>query len=115
MWKSNQNPMFRSKFSEDIFLQKYAHEGCETWGELCKTLVQDVMQDKVSKDKKDQLINYMQDLKFIPGGRYLYYAGRSHVYRLVGVSVLIIQYTVLVVVCYTALVVLHLAHCLKCK
>tara|TARA_R110002110_G_scaffold395190_1_gene609702 strand:- start:1007 stop:2683 length:1677 start_codon:yes stop_codon:yes gene_type:complete len=78
MWKSNQNPMFRSKFSEDIFLQKYAHEGCETWGELCKTLVEDVMQDKVSKDKKDQLVSYMQDLKFIPGGRYLYYAGRPH-------------------------------------
>ena len=78
MWKSNQNPMFRSKFSEDIFLQKYAHEGCETWSELCKTLVEDVMKDKVSKDKKDQLISYMQDLKFIPGGRYLYYAGRPH-------------------------------------
>ena len=77
-WKSNQNPMFRSKFSEDIFKLKYAHEGCETWASLCETLVEDVMGKDTSADDKDQLIEYMQDLKFIPGGRYLYYAGRSH-------------------------------------
>ena len=35
--------MFRSKFSEDIFKLKYAHEGCETWASLCETLVEDVM------------------------------------------------------------------------
>ena len=77
-WKSNQNPMFRSKFSEDIFKLKYAHEGCETWASLCETLVEDVMGKETSTDDKDQLVEYMQDLKFIPGGRYLYYAGRSH-------------------------------------
>ena len=77
-WKSNQNPMFRSKFSEDIFKLKYAHEGCETWASLCETLVEDVMGEETSKEDKDQLTLYMQDLKFIPGGRYLYYAGRTH-------------------------------------
>jgi ribonucleoside-diphosphate reductase alpha chain len=77
-WKSNQNPMFRRKFSEDIFKLKYAHEGCETWASLCETLVEDVMGKETSTGDKDQLIEYMQDLKFIPGGRYLYYAGRSH-------------------------------------
>tara|TARA_R110000824_G_scaffold112851_3_gene262279 strand:+ start:6562 stop:8214 length:1653 start_codon:yes stop_codon:yes gene_type:complete len=69
--------MFRSKFSEDIFKLKYAHEGCETWASLCETLVEDVMGKDTSKEDKDQLTLYMQDLKFIPGGRYLYYAGRA--------------------------------------
>ena len=77
-WTSTQNPMFRSKFSEDIFLQKYAHEGCETWQELCSVLVQDVMKDHATKGEKSQLIQYMTELKFIPGGRYLYYAGREN-------------------------------------
>lgn len=75
-WRSNQNPMLRSKFSEDIFKLKYAHEGCETWTSLCETLVEDVMGNETNKEDKSQLVEYMQDLKFIPGGRYLYYAGR---------------------------------------
>lgn len=75
-FRSNANPMFRSSFSETIFKQKYAHEGCETWNDLCRTLVEDVCGDDMSKGDKAQLTNYMQDMKFIPGGRYLYYAGR---------------------------------------
>lgn len=67
---------FRSKFSEDIFNHKYRHEGAETWPELAKTLVEDVCRDKLSQDDKDQLVQYITEMKFIPGGRYLYYAGR---------------------------------------
>jgi ribonucleoside-diphosphate reductase alpha chain len=67
---------FRSKLSQDIFLKKYRHEGCETWPDLAKVLVEDVCQDKLSKEDKDQLANYIRDMKFLPGGRYLYYAGR---------------------------------------
>ena len=70
--------MFRSKFSEDIFKHKYAHTGCETWSSLATVLVEDVCQDKMSKEDKDDLVNYITDLKFIPGGRYLYYAGRTN-------------------------------------
>tara|TARA_R100000664_G_scaffold6062_2_gene11005 strand:+ start:4071 stop:5726 length:1656 start_codon:yes stop_codon:yes gene_type:complete len=70
--------MFRSKFSEDIFKHKYAHTGCETWSSLATVLVEDVCQDKMSKEEKDDLVNYITDLKFIPGGRYLYYAGRTN-------------------------------------
>ena len=77
VWRSNKNPMFRSKFSEDIFNQKYAHPGADTWAELSKTVVEDVCQDKLTKDEKDQLSLYIETLKFIPGGRYLYYAGRN--------------------------------------
>lgn len=81
-YKSNLNPMFRSKFSEDIFNHKYKHEGAETWGALAKTLVDDVCSvagdQGMSKEDKDQLITYIREMKFIPGGRYLYYAGRSN-------------------------------------
>ena len=80
-YKSNLNPMFRSKFSEDIFNHKYRHEGAETWAALAHTLVEDVMSaggDAVSKEDKAQLEEYIRDLKFIPGGRYLYYAGRPN-------------------------------------
>lgn len=81
-YKSNLNPMFRSKFSEDIFNHKYKHEGAETWGALAKTLVDDVCgvagDQGMSKEDKDQLITYIREMKFIPGGRYLYYAGRSN-------------------------------------
>ena len=77
-FRSNENPMFRSKFSEDIFKHKYAHTGCETWSSLAAVLVEDVCQSKMSKEDKDDLVNYITDLKFIPGGRYLYYAGRTN-------------------------------------
>ena len=77
-FRSNENPMFRSKFSEDIFKHKYAHTGCETWSSLAGILVEDVCRKKMSKEDKAALSNYITELKFIPGGRYLYYAGRPN-------------------------------------
>ncbi len=77
-FKSNLNPMFRSKFSEDIFNHKYAHEGAETWDALASTLVEDVCSEFLQKDDVQRLYEFIRDLKFIPGGRYLYYAGRSN-------------------------------------
>lgn len=68
--------MFRSKFSEDIFKQKYAHQGCHTWADLAKTLVDDVCGEFLPKDELDDLTEIITNLQFIPGGRYLYYAGR---------------------------------------
>ena len=77
-FRSNENPMFRSKFSEDIFKQKYAHHNCETWDALASVLVDDVCQTYMTKDEKEELKRIITDLKFIPGGRYLYYAGRDN-------------------------------------
>jgi ribonucleoside-diphosphate reductase alpha chain len=81
-FKSNVNPMFRSKFSEDIFNHKYAHAadyaGAETWERLAWTLVQDVCGDYMAPSEMEVLYEAIRDLKFIPGGRYLYYAGRPH-------------------------------------
>ena len=80
-YKSNLNPMFRSEWSEKIFNQKYKHQGAETWTELAGTVVNDVCSvagKAFSQEDKDQLEEYIRDLKFIPGGRYLYYAGRDN-------------------------------------
>ena len=83
-FKSNMNPMFRSKFSEDIFNLKYSHTGCDTWEQLSRVLVEDVCGNLRSgeealmrKEERKQLQAYITDLKFVPGGRYLYYAGRD--------------------------------------
>lgn len=75
-WTPTHGKMFRSKLSEDIFINKYKHQGCETWDDLCRVLVNEVVKDRIPKEDKDDLIRYMQEGKFFPGGRYLYYAGR---------------------------------------
>ena len=71
---------FRNQFSEDIFNYKYRHDGCETWADLAETLVLDVCNQYLPKEEIDQLTKYISDMKFIPGGRYLYYAGRPNKY-----------------------------------
>lgn len=78
MYKSEENPVFRSALADTIFREKrYKHPGAETWDILCRTLVEDVVKERLSKNDKDQLVKYMQEQKFVPGGRYLYYAGRE--------------------------------------
>ncbi len=89
--KENELGPFRSKFATDMFRNKYAHSGCATWDQLARVLVEDVCgrgsnltqestekkEELLTKDEREQLIEYVADMKFIPGGRYLYYAGRS--------------------------------------
>jgi ribonucleoside-diphosphate reductase alpha chain len=70
-------PRFRTAFGEAIFNQKYRHEGAETWDQLAETVVLDVCKKYMSIGDMGQLIDYITDMKFIPGGRYLYYAGRA--------------------------------------
>lgn len=78
---------FKTKFAEDIFRSKYSQGPDDSWPNLCRRLVNDVCGDRsltakpttyslMSKADQDQLVQYMIEMKFIPGGRYLYYAGR---------------------------------------
>jgi len=69
---------FRSTFSEDIFKYKYKHENANTWDELSRTLIEDVCQEYISKEEKEELIEMHTNMEFIAGGRYLYYAGRDN-------------------------------------
>jgi ribonucleoside-diphosphate reductase alpha chain len=78
LWKSNRNPAFRTEFAERIFDQKYAHDGAETWDELAVTLVEDVVGINMPPTDKADLAKHIAEMRFIPGGRYLYYAGRPN-------------------------------------
>lgn len=78
VWRSNANPMFRNQFAESTFNRKYAHKGAETWAELSRTLVTEVCSLLMPPEEVEELIRYMEEMKFIPGGRYLYYAGRPN-------------------------------------
>ena len=76
-YRSNLNPIFRSKFAEDIFNLKYRHEGAETWDELAATVAADVAHTYLRKDDLCELTEIIRKQQFLPGGRYLYYAGRD--------------------------------------
>lgn len=69
---------FRTKFSQDIFESKYKHDTAEDWHELSVTLVDDVCDGRIDPEDKRKLTEFHSDMKFIAGGRYLYYAGRPH-------------------------------------
>jgi ribonucleoside-diphosphate reductase alpha chain len=69
--------VFRSKLSEDIFNQKYRHDNCETWGDLAYTLTKQVCGKYVDPETLSAIYEIIRDMKFLPGGRYLYYAGRK--------------------------------------
>jgi ribonucleoside-diphosphate reductase alpha chain len=69
---------FRTEFSENIFNLKYRHENCETWDKLSEVLIHDVCGDNLTATEKDELISFHTDMKFLAGGRYLYYAGKPN-------------------------------------
>ena len=74
---------FRNSFAENVFRFKYAQGPGDTWAKLSERLVEDVCGSRngtmpilMSTDDRKQLTQLIKDMKFIPGGRYLYYAGR---------------------------------------
>lgn len=74
---------FKTSFAENIFRNKYANGPNDTWDNLVDRLVEDVCGSRWGTDRallspgdRAQLAEYIKEFKFIPGGRYLYYAGR---------------------------------------
>lgn len=74
---------FKTSFAENIFRQKYAQGPNDSWDALAERLVEDVCGKRggslpklMSDDDRKQLEQYIKEQKFLPGGRYLYYAGR---------------------------------------
>lgn len=74
---------FRNSFGESIFYLKYAHGATDSWHNLAIRLVDDVcgtaggtQHPLLSTSERDYLVELIRTFKFIPGGRYLYYAGR---------------------------------------
>jgi len=75
---------FKTQFAENIFKFKYAQGPNDTWDALAERLVEDVCGSRwgtdrplMSKSDRDQLAQWIKEFKFVPGGRYLYYAGRT--------------------------------------
>lgn len=79
-FRSSLGEAFRNQFAETIFAQKYRHESAWTWEELASTLVEDVCREWLSREDKADLKWMISTMRFIPGGRYLYYAGRNKKY-----------------------------------
>ena len=76
---------FRNSFAEETFRRKYAQGPSDSWDALCDRLVEDVCGSRegtlpvlMSTEDRKQLADYMKQMLFIPGGRYLYYAGRPY-------------------------------------
>ena len=80
-----QKSEFRNSFAENTFRFKYAQGPGDTWSKLADRLVEDVCGSRwgttnvlMSEGDRKQLAQYIKDFKFLPGGRYLYYAGRPY-------------------------------------
>jgi ribonucleoside-diphosphate reductase alpha chain len=70
--------IFRTELSRTIFEAKYKHDGCETWPQLSSQLAHEVCDGLLDKDDVDGIKRAITNMEFIPGGRYLYYAGRPN-------------------------------------
>lgn len=73
----NEFDVFSSKFSQDIYLQKYSKDGVETWSDTARRVTEAVCSQLLDSKTKDKIYNIILERKFIPGGRYLYSAGRE--------------------------------------
>jgi ribonucleoside-diphosphate reductase alpha chain len=75
---------FRTSLGRDIFYSKYAHTQSETWKERAYTIVDDVCGTRggtthalMSREDRADLAHAIHQFQFLPGGRYIYYAGRG--------------------------------------
>lgn len=69
--------VFSTKFAQDIYNQKYSMNGTEKWADTCRRVVESVCSQLLDSKTKEKIFNIMLERKFIPGGRYLYSAGRE--------------------------------------
>ena len=75
---------FRTDLGRNVFRTKYAQGPEDTWDNLARRVVDDVCGSLqgtshaiLSQSERDFLVHCIATMKFIPGGRYLYYAGRQ--------------------------------------
>jgi len=74
---------FKTPIAKEIFYQKYALTQSDTWPERSRTIVDDVCGTMSGRRRRtlsvpecDYLVDAITSMKFLPGGRYIYYAGR---------------------------------------
>lgn len=70
--------VWNNEFSQRVFLQKYSKDGKETWTDCARRVTDAVIERKLPSSVKERIYKLISDRKFIPGGRYLYAAGRPY-------------------------------------
>ena len=85
MTQQQTSPFFRNQFGENIFRFKYAQGPNDTWSNLAERVVEDVCGSRwgtqpalMSESDRKDLTEHIRAMRFLPGGRYLYYAGRPY-------------------------------------
>lgn len=78
-------PIFRNAIAENIFYNKFAFTSAQTWKEKAEDIVEDVCGSMwgrrtplMSTEDQKLLAQYITEMKFIPAGRYVYYAKRAN-------------------------------------
>jgi len=76
---------FKTSFAERIFRGKYAQGVNDSWDALAERVVADVCGTRggslpalMSESDQRELAQHIKEMRFLPGGRYLYYAGRPY-------------------------------------
>jgi len=69
--------IFRNSFAKNIFQGKYANHNKQTWEEKSQLIVNSVTATILPNQDMTELYNYISNFKFMPAGRYIYYAGRK--------------------------------------
>lgn len=81
-----QDNEFKTPFAEHVFRLKYARSQSQTWSDKAHEIVEEVCGRGVynqyptvlmSDGDRKQLTEYIRRMAFLPGGRYIYYTGRS--------------------------------------
>ncbi len=66
-------------FAETVMRQKYSHEGKESWKDISNRVTRNVLKSVgAKKDLVETVLQFVEQRKFIPGGRYLYATGRPY-------------------------------------
>ncbi len=76
---------FKTTFAQNIFRQKYAQGVNDSWDALADRVVEDVCGSRwgtqsvlLNETDRRELAEHIKHMRFLPGGRYLYYAGRPY-------------------------------------
>lgn len=65
-----------SAFSESVWRQKYSHGGAEDWADIAARVAFHVCSPRLKHHEVLDVASAIASCRFIPGGRYLYAAGR---------------------------------------
>lgn len=69
--------VFRNELGRDVFYQKYALNKNQTWRDKSNILVNRIAQGLLRSDECEYLEHCISDMKFLPGGRYIYYTDKA--------------------------------------